>query len=415
MHNRKLSHAVRSTLLRRIALGSTLAITSTLALADTVIVLNATGDNTTIASEIVTSSVISVNGDVVIAQSDSSTAPGTGQRIQRVESFRVPGGSDIDVTVSSALSQAFSSGGFSGSMGGKLVKNAPYSAELVNERVQTLPDGNQITKRTSQMSYRDSAGRTRSEVRNEAGEVRSITIFDAVDNSRLILSPQAKTATKLTINRDFAKRIEEIREKAKSAAKDGKATIIERSPGEEIVIHRREGPRSEGGQSINEEVKVRIYHSTGGKNSAASVAPPMPPMPPVPPGPPGSPNAPMVSLHGELASLGNLFQDRAWSSNATTKELGTKDFDGVRAEGKIRSYTIPAGEVGNKNPITVTTETWTSPELQITVYSKHSDPRAGDTIYRLSGVKRAEPPLSLFSIPDGYTVKEAPAMTFKSK
>ena len=123
----------------------------------------------------------------------------------------------------------------------------------------------------------------------------------------------------------------------------------------------------------------------------------------------------MAALHGETALLGNLFPDRAWSAKATTKELGTRDFDGVRAEGKLRSYTIPAGEVGNKNSITVTTETWNSPELQITVYSKHSDPRAGDTIYRLAGLKRSEPSLSLFTTPDGYSVKEAPTMSFKTK
>jgi hypothetical protein len=120
-------------------------------------------------------------------------------------------------------------------------------------------------------------------------------------------------------------------------------------------------------------------------------------------------------LGGRLAPLGNLFQDRAWSSKATTKELGTKDIEGVRAEGKLRSYTIPAGEVGNKNPITVSTETWTSPDLQLTVYSKHSDPRVGDTIYRLTNLKRAEPSLSLFTAPDGYTIKETPSISFKAK
>ncbi|MBC7623918.1 MAG: hypothetical protein H7232_11070, partial [Aeromicrobium sp.] len=82
---------------------------------------------------------------------------------------------------------------------------------------------------------------------------------------------------------------------------------------------------------------------------------------------------------------------------------------------KLRSYTIPAGEIGNKNSISVTTETWTSPDLQLTVYSKHSDPRVGDTIYRLTNLKRAEPSLALFSAPDGYTIKEAPSISFKAK
>ena len=91
---------------------------------------------------------------------------------------------------------------------------------------------------------------------------------------------------------------------------------------------------------------------------------------------------------------------------ATTKDLGTRDFNGVKAEGKLRSYEIPAGEIGNRNPIVVSDETWYSPELQITVYTKHSDPRSGDTVFRLENLKRDEPAASLFAVPSDYTVKE---------
>ena len=104
--------------------------------------------------------------------------------------------------------------------------------------------------------------------------------------------------------------------------------------------------------------------------------------------------------------IGMSFQDSKWSSKSTSTELGMRDFDGVRAEGKQRSYTIPAGEIGNKNPITVTSETWYSPELQVTVYSKQSDPRSGDSIYRLANVKRTEQPLSLFSVPADYATRD---------
>jgi hypothetical protein len=51
----------------------------------------------------------------------------------------------------------------------------------------------------------------------------------------------------------------------------------------------------------------------------------------------------------------------------------------------------------------------------MTVYSKHSDPRVGDTIYRLANVKRSEPSLGLFTAPDGYTVKETPSISFRTK
>jgi hypothetical protein len=98
-----------------------------------------------------------------------------------------------------------------------------------------------------------------------------------------------------------------------------------------------------------------------------------------------------------------------WSAKATIKDLGTRDIEGVKAEGKLRSYEIPAGEVGNRNPIAVSDESWYSPELQVTVLSKHSDPRSGDNIYRMAGIKREEPAAALFAVPSDYTVKDVMA------
>ncbi len=408
-----LVNAVRSTIPRR--LSSSILVAASL--------LAANGGALAQTVEVVADAVIAIkqgDGEVIIAQANvlvppvPPSPPAPGQRIQRFETFNMSGGQDIDVVVSSALSEAFSAigaGGAGGAIGARTMKNAPYSAEIINERIQTLPDGNQIVKRTTQLSYRDSAGRTRNEARGENGETRTITIFDAVDNTRLVLSPQSKTATKISFDRDFSKHIEAVREKTKAAMRDGKATIIERGgPGEEIVIHRSEGPRGSGTE-LREEVSVRVIRGEGADAKKASALEfPRTPHPSI-----SGPLGQLGDLGGRLAPLGNLFQDRAWSSKATTKELGTKDIEGVRAEGKLRSYTIPAGEVGNKNPITVSTETWTSPDLQLTVYSKHSDPRVGDTIYRLTNLKRAEPSLSLFTAPDGYTIKETPSISFKAK
>ena len=44
---------------------------------------------------------------------------------------------------------------------GPPVKGAPYSAEAVNETIQTLADGNRIVQHTSAMQYRDAEGRER--------------------------------------------------------------------------------------------------------------------------------------------------------------------------------------------------------------------------------------------------------------
>jgi hypothetical protein len=310
---------------------------------------------------------------------------------------------DIDKVVSSALSDAF--GTASIYTNNRTIKNAPYSAEVISERVQTLADGNQIIARTSQVSFRDSVGRTRIESRDADGAPRSINIFDAADGTRYVLKPATKSAIKSVTDPNFMKRIEELRERAKSAAKDAKATIPSGgTPAEQVIIHRVESNADGSKSGAPENINVQVFRANGteplevisgtpnmitdGRRASISIGQAN-----------GSADAIMTS------SLGATFQDRAWSSKATTKELGFKDIEGVRAEGKLRSYTIPAGEIGNKNAITVSTETWTSPELQITVYSKHSDPRTGEVTYRLANVSRSEQQRALFSVPDGYTVK----------
>ena len=92
------------------------------------------------------------------------------------------------------------------------------------------------------------------------------------------------------------------------------------------------------------------------------------------------------------SSLGTSIADGKWASKATTTSLSIRDFEGVRAEGKSTNYTIPAGEIGNKNAITVTTESWYSSELQATVYLQSTQtPRSGETVYRMTNIKRGEP------------------------
>jgi hypothetical protein len=96
------------------------------------------------------------------------------------------------------------------------------------------------------------------------------------------------------------------------------------------------------------------------------------------------------------------------SAEVRTESLGTQTIAGVSAEGKRVTRTIPAGEIGNDRPLETTSEVWYSPELQVVVMSKHSDPRFGETTYQLTDVRRAEPDHSLFEVPGGYTLKQGP-------
>jgi hypothetical protein len=96
-----------------------------------------------------------------------------------------------------------------------------------------------------------------------------------------------------------------------------------------------------------------------------------------------------------------------------TEKLGMKEFDGVAAEGTRTTMTIPAGEIGNVRAIDITSERWYSPELRVVVFSRRSDPRFGDTTYRLTNIARAEPDPALFQVPPDYKTEEMKLPSFE--
>lgn len=97
-------------------------------------------------------------------------------------------------------------------------------------------------------------------------------------------------------------------------------------------------------------------------------------------------------------------QSKESNEQVKHEDLGTQTIEGVSAQGKRETVTIPAGQIGNERPIEIVTETWFSPELHTMVLRKHSDPRMGDSTYRLTDIKRNEPDASLFQPPAGAKV-----------
>jgi hypothetical protein len=93
--------------------------------------------------------------------------------------------------------------------------------------------------------------------------------------------------------------------------------------------------------------------------------------------------------------------------NVKTESLGTKTVEGVTAEGTRTTSTIPAGQVGNEQPIQTVVETWYLPELQLTVFSKRNDPRIGETVTRYTNIARTEPEHSLFEVPADYKITDS--------
>ena len=89
------------------------------------------------------------------------------------------------------------------------------------------------------------------------------------------------------------------------------------------------------------------------------------------------------------------------------EDLGQQVIEGVLATGTRMTTTIPAGSIGNEQPILVVSEQWFSPDLKVLVMTKHSDPRSGENTYRLTNITQTEPARSLFEVPADYTLKDS--------
>lgn len=85
--------------------------------------------------------------------------------------------------------------------------------------------------------------------------------------------------------------------------------------------------------------------------------------------------------------------------------LGTQMIEGFLTEGVRTTHTLPAGALGNDQPMTTVTETWYSDELKPVLLTKRSDPRS-DTVNRLTQISRVEPSAALFEVPPDYTIEE---------
>ena len=223
-------------------------------------------------------------------------------------------------------------------------KGAPYSAETIVEGTQTLADGNRINRKTTGRVFRDSEGRTRREEDRPNGAV-TISITDPVGGYSYSLDTTNKVAwrTPMGTSRVILDKIEATQVDAARAVAERRAAEVSAAAG------------GRGVQTV-----------TGSVSRSA-----MPTMAPTPAGP-----------------------------------LEHKVLEGLQVEGRKSTTTIPAGQVGNEQPLTIVSEQWRSPDLKILVMTRHSDPRTGDSSYRLTNIIRAEPDRSLFMVPPDYEVRD---------
>jgi hypothetical protein len=249
----------------------------------------------------------------------------------------------------------------------KITRGAPYSAEAMTETTQVLADGNRINRKSVTRIYRDSDGRTRREEMDDTGSVVSVSIVDPVAHVSYVLNPASRTAYR----DEVLLRTPMMRSGGAGAAADTLSKM-------EAEL---KGPA---------ETARRVSERTGGAPPPPPAAPASPDGPPLPPPPPPAPSARSTP-----------------NREVVTENLGQQTVEGVNATGSRSTTTIPAGAIGNLQPIKIVVEQWVSTDLQVLVMTKHSDPRSGDTTYRLQGIVRAEPDRSLFTVPGDYTMKES--------
>lgn len=108
--------------------------------------------------------------------------------------------------------------------------------------------------------------------------------------------------------------------------------------------------------------------------------------------------------HG-METMGAVHLPDAGDQNVNTEQLGTKSILGLQATGTRVTRTIPAGQIGNAKPITVTTERWVSTDLQIPLATMHTDPMMGNMTTTVTSVTRGEPDASLFQVPSDYKIE----------
>lgn len=290
----------------------------------------------------------------------------------------------------------------------KIVKGAPFSAEAVSESIQIFADGNRIVRRSVSRVYRDSEGRYRREdmprqlgVPGAVIEMpESIVILDPVAGYRYQLNPSKNTGSRTVLKSNKSNRDSQFTFKS-----DAHMQMEERVKQSEERVKQYEERVKQSEERVKQS-EERVKRAEARANDAVAQS---------------------AQLKKEISPLTNNVKEltqqvqetsksvEVWKqeqlgnsagSNEKTESLGTREIEGVQAEGMRITTTIPAGAIGNEREIVVINERWYSNDLQMIVLSKRVDPGFGEQTYRLTNINRSEPAVSLFSPPDGYQISD---------
>jgi len=263
----------------------------------------------------------------------------------------------------------------------RITPGAPYSAEAVTESTQQLADGNRIVKKTVTRIFRDSEGRTRREQLAANGvDVQTVNISDPIAQSTFVLIPADHTAFR---NAVF---IATPRGVATATVAPGGSGVVTAATSADGSVRVEARENSEG------ERKAAVEAAAAGARSGGAG---------------GSQAVAVGSARGRGGFDGATLPARVPGDPGVREDLGQQTIEGVMATGTRVITTIAAGAIGNEQPIKIVSEQWFSPELKVLVVTKHSDPRTGETSYRLTNIVRSEQARSLFEVPPDYTLKDS--------
>jgi hypothetical protein len=242
-----------------------------------------------------------------------------------------------------------------------VVKNEQYQAQAVTEMKQTLADGSHIIQTTTATVARDSDGRT---VRIQ--KLSTIGPWRSADSS------QGNSQTLTTIFDPVAKEHIDYTSKSKVAH----VLPMPPLPPGAVVS-------AEGGFTVSSPGVL------SGAESGLTLSGP---------GPVGG------AVQGFALQAQTASPLAGKGMEPKTESLGTKAIEGVPAVGTRSTSTIAAGTIGNDKDLTITRETWYSPELKLVIQSTQSDPRFGQTTYSLKNIQQGPPDEALFQVPANYTI-----------
>jgi len=268
-----------------------------------------------------------------------------------------------------------------GGVPGPVVKGKPYSARSITESTQTLADGNRITERNESVIYRDAEGRTRLEQKLngigafQPGEpVTMINIHDPVAGKSYTLDPVERIAREMPqFKMAFAHAVLDDDQKAELAKLEGEGrAIFEVAAPPPVTM-----PPGAGTASVS------VIQRAGGDGGVR------------------------VFTRAERGVVVSPFPEGTTGAYEPAEDLGEQVLEGLLVKGTRMTDTIPAGTIGNDRQIDIVTERWYSEEINAMVLERYSDPRFGETSYKLVNVVRGEPSPDLFQVPQGYEIKAA--------